>query len=223
MTPQEGRQYSPCIQMVPEPLWGNNMRARITQTKWDKVRARLLEERGMTCEMCGKQEALSRSLHLHEEWEYDEITTPATATLLSMSLICWHCHACEHWGRTKQLATKGYPKAIDDTIDHFCRLNGVTEDEFRTHELTALEDWNRRNQLEWRIDLGNIQNWIADIIAASRAGGKQPLQVVPLSPIAAALDPIFNMKAKRAEYDAARRAAKKSKEVENDGEASAFH
>lgn len=200
--------YQPRIQMIPESLWGKNLRK--PESRWRKLRAYLLANQGMNCAICGKQVTVSRQLQAHEEWEYDETTNPATARLTEISLVCKLCHYCEHWGRAKQIASNGYPELIDDTISHFCRLNQVTENEFRMHELAALEDWKRRNQLEWRVDFGNIQDWIADVIAASREGRKEPPQAAPLSPIAAALDPIFNIKARRAAYDATRRAAKKS-------------
>ena len=81
-------------------------------------------------------------------------------------------------------------RAIEDTIAHFCRLNGASNKDFRAHELAAEKVWARRNSLEWRIEYGpfldwvvaayandplNATNWPADLQA--RAGRANPPDV----------------------------------------------
>ena len=119
--------YRPHIQMVPPQLWGMNMRALMRRTEWRKLREALLDRQGVVCATCGKIETAPSRVYAHEEWEYDETTEPATTRIAGVSLVCWHCHACEHWGFTSLMTAQSVlPRAVDDTIAHFCRLNGAS-------------------------------------------------------------------------------------------------
>ena len=154
--------YSPQIQLVPVPLWKQNMRALMSQHNWAKFRKALLECDGLTCRTCGKKEVESRKLSAHEEWQYDEETEPATARITDVALVCWHCHHVEHWGVTKSLVAQGQlmQSAIDDTIAHFCRLNDVERIDFDAHEEQATQDWTRRSARNWRVDYGPFLRWV---------------------------------------------------------------
>ncbi len=156
------KHYSPHIHLVPVSLWKQNMRALMSQHHWTKFRKALLENDGLTCRTCGKQEAESRKLSAHEEWHYDEETEPATARITDVALVCWHCHHVEHWGVTKSLVAQGQLKqsAIDDTIAHFCRLNDVGRIDFDAHEEHASQDWARRSARNWRVDYGPFLGWV---------------------------------------------------------------
>lgn len=161
LTVEPSRSYSPHIQMVPVSLWRMNLRALATQTEWKHLRTKLLDLQGTICSGCGKVETATRRVYAHEEWEYFERVRSGTARLSSISLVCWHCHACEHWGCTNALVARGSltRRAIDDTIAHFCRLNQVNEDGFRAHEAIAYTDWQRRSQMAWTIDYGIAEGW----------------------------------------------------------------
>lgn len=154
--------YAPHIQLVPLPLWERNMRAVLPKSQWSKLRKAVLERHGLRCMTCGKGEE-SRKLQAHEEWLYDESTEPATARLVTILLLCWHCHAVEHWGVTKNLVAQGHltDRALTDTIEHFCRLNRVGVDDFIAHENQATELWQERSRREWRVDYGPFLEWMA--------------------------------------------------------------
>ena len=119
------RVYRPGIHLVPMQLWHMNMRALVTRTEWKKLRVALLESQGIICATCGKEETLPRRVYAHEEWEYDESAEPAIAKITGVSLVCWHCHAIEHWGCTTSIVARGQlgQRAVDDSIEHFCRIN----------------------------------------------------------------------------------------------------
>lgn len=154
----EPRRYSPHIELVPVPLWGLNMRKLLPQSQWRKFRKALIERQGQQCATCGE---LAARLNAHEAWQYDERAAPM-ATLVNVSLVCWHCHHVEHWGVTKSLVAQGAltSAALQDTIDHFCRLNGVSREDFSLHEIEATKVWERRSQLSWRIDYGPFTGWV---------------------------------------------------------------
>lgn len=45
-------------------------------------------------------------------------------------------------------------QAIEDTINHFCRINGVDRSTFETHHAEARKEWERLNALSWTVDWG---------------------------------------------------------------------
>ena len=167
------REYQIGIQLVPAPLWGKNMRALLTQSQWRSFRNEILKRQGMFCATCGKTAEKSSQLNAHEEWRYDETVLPATATITNVSLLCWHCHHIEHFGLVRSLVNSGQLtiQAIDDTISHFCRLNGATKKDFSVHEIEANEVWVRRNGLEWRIEYGPFLDWVVAAYAHDPLNG----------------------------------------------------
>jgi hypothetical protein len=65
----------------------------------------------------------------HEEWKYTTNGQSGVALLVGLKLVCWHCHAVEHFGGTGAKASSGEvpERAIEDTINHFCRVNEVRD------------------------------------------------------------------------------------------------
>ena len=149
---------------MPAPLWGVNLRAVLTKTEWRKLREGLIAERGLRCETCGRLEQEGKDIAAHEEWDYDTSNTPAVARLTGIKLSCWHCHAVEHFGATKSMAASGElgAYAVEDTIEHFCRLNGVGRVEFEAHHEDAFAEWSTLNGLQWTMDWGAFASRVAE-------------------------------------------------------------
>lgn len=161
------------IDPVPKPLWRENLRHRLSQTQWRKLRAQVIEERGLLCETCGKVEALSKKIAAHEEWRYDTSTSPAVAYLTGIKLSCWLCHAVEHIGMAHELATSGaVPHALHVAIAHFCALNHVDRAAFERTKDAAFAEWHRRNAMKWRVDWGAYSALVEARAAGKRAGAK---------------------------------------------------
>lgn len=123
------------IRMVPGPLWGRNLRKSLPKSQWQKLRKQVIAERGLKCQMCGKIETESKRVFAHEDWDYQSTYSPAVAHLKQLLLSCWHCHAVEHFGATGNMVMSGEltQRAIEDTIDHFCRVNGADREAFYAH------------------------------------------------------------------------------------------
>lgn len=139
------------------------MRALLPKSQWTKLRKAVLERQGLQCAVCGERAAESRKLQAHEKWDCDDSSSPSIAHLVTISLVCWYCHAVEHWGVTKTLVAKGQltEQALTDTIAHFCRVNGATLDDFAKHEEQETRRWQERSSREWRIDYGPFLGWVA--------------------------------------------------------------
>ena len=156
--------YNPRIQLVPAPLWGMNLRTVMGgKVYWKRLRQALLARQGATCSTCGKVETSPQRVYAHEEWAYYEAVDPAVAFLWRVSLVCWHCHACEHPGVVNSLISQGTltDRARLDTIAHFCRLNNATEDDWKAHAAEAQRDWMRRSKRRWTFDYGPFTDWMA--------------------------------------------------------------
>lgn len=157
--------YKPSICMVPAPLWGMNLRGRLPKSRWRKIRQGLIQERGLRCQTCGKTETESKHIFAHEEWEYVTTSSPAVAHLKALVLSCWHCHAVEHFGATQNMVLSGEltAQAIEDTIEHFCRLNQVGRDAFDVHRAEARAGWIGLSKLEWIVDWGSFGSLVAEV------------------------------------------------------------
>jgi hypothetical protein len=144
------------IRPIPKALHGKNLRAVLPGTRWKKLRQSIIEERGLNCEICGKHVGQSKAINAHEEWTYDLSTHPATAKLKGIVLMCWHCHAAEHFFLTITMARKGElsADAAEATIEHFCRVNDVGPSEFIRHLQAAAEEADRWEGLDWQVDFG---------------------------------------------------------------------
>lgn len=144
--------------MVPSPLWRANLRKGrvIPKSRWVKIRAECFENHGTICQTCGKVETDRKRLSVHEEWEYLTDRKPAVARLVGLKISCWHCHMVEHFGGLGKMVASGEltRRAIDDTTEHFCRVNKVGLDEFKRHLAEAKAEWMRLSQLEWVVDWG---------------------------------------------------------------------
>jgi hypothetical protein len=150
------REFRPGIDLVPEPLWGKNLRATLSQSKWRALRRRLIEQHGLTCAMCGVVEEEAKKIHAHEQWLYLVDATPAIAKLVGIELICGKCHAVEHFGRLRVLKKRGEidVSVLESVIAHFCKVNGATVDEFVAHEEGAVVLWRTLNEIkEWNVDV----------------------------------------------------------------------
>lgn len=145
------------ISMVPEPLWQQNLRNKLGQTQWRKLRRLILEQRGTICEVCGSNSEGRR--YLHEAWAYDitqENGSAAVAKLRELKILCWLCHAVEHFGRTSQIAASGYAD-LEDVIAHAMVINRITRKQFERHANRARNKWDKLGWLPrwtWRIDFG---------------------------------------------------------------------
>lgn len=148
--------YRLAIRMVPRSLWCVNLRKGrfIPKSRWEKIKGKAFDQRGLTCQTCGKVETERKRLNVHEEWEYLTDRQPALARLTGLKISCWHCHMLEHFGALENMVRTGEltQRAIDETVENFCRVNKVGRDQFNAHLANAKAEWMRLNRLKWEID-----------------------------------------------------------------------
>lgn len=146
------------VRPIPKPLHGVNLRTHLGDHRWRKLRHSLLDDWTRQCETCRKVVENSSKLSAHEEWEFDTESQPPTATVANIRFVCWHCHACEHFPHTLLLVRSGAlsEQAVEDTIEHFCRVNKATKQQFAKHLQAAVKEWARLSEFNFRVDFGKF-------------------------------------------------------------------
>ena len=70
------------IELVPAPLWGQNLRTRLGNTGWRKLRNALAAQSKPGCAICGSL----ASLQGHEVWDYAETEKTGIAALRGVEI-----------------------------------------------------------------------------------------------------------------------------------------
>jgi hypothetical protein len=164
------RHYNPAVRPIPVPLWGANLRFMLGRYRWGKLRAAIMDHRGLKCESCGKRMRKRRRVYAHEHWSYLFWKHKGVAILEGIGLSCWHCHAVEHFGVTRTLVAQGIlgPRAIKETIAKFCQVNRATRADFERHLRKSMAEWNRLSDKKWKVDWGKFGTLIDDAYYRSR-------------------------------------------------------
>ncbi len=146
------------IELMPATVWFSSIYQIYKRAgrldKWRKIKRELLEKEGRKCWICGRDDL---RLEAHEFWEYDDENY--VQRLVAIHHICSLCHKVKHigfWCYTeegrKRLAREGLTR--EDLIEHFCRVNNCSREDFERHEREAFEKWRERSMHEWRQDFG---------------------------------------------------------------------
>lgn len=138
------------FELVPDSVWGSNLRTLLSKKAWDFLRKDAYERAGGKCRICGRP---TNRLEAHEKWEYNEET--AVQKLTDILAVCKSCHSVIHIGRTQ--LTGGEERAQK----HFCKVNGCTYVEYRK-ALGEANDRHKRLNLvnEWKLDVSFLERYV---------------------------------------------------------------
>jgi len=146
-----GKELRLTIELVPRSSWRKNLREALPSSQWEKIRKRVYAEYDHRCGICRAE----GSLNCHELWEYDD--QKHTQTLVGFVALCDLCHMVKHIGRTTILARKGLVD-YEEIIEHFMTVNDCDRATFERHKQAATEQWMRRSEHEWDVDMGKYTN-----------------------------------------------------------------
>jgi hypothetical protein len=93
------RKFALRIELVPERLWGQNLRSNqvgLGPYRWLALSRAVRAELGR-CSICGGKKRLQG----HEVWKFGEKPRSGVATLIKVNAICTVCHSIQHWGRKR--------------------------------------------------------------------------------------------------------------------------
>jgi len=132
--------------------------------KWKKLKEQLFREEGRKCWICGKgaegnKIAINLKLDAHEFWNYRD---DGVQELVAVHHICDLCHRIKHiglWCTTdygiEEMKKIGLTKEM--LIEHFCKVNNSTEEEFDRYEQECFDEWEERNTVQWVQNFGRYK------------------------------------------------------------------
>ena len=139
------------IEFVPTRLRYSSFYRVFSREEWNKLRDEIIEKNGKRCQICGETEG---ALTLDAVWNYDD--DEHIQRLDSFIFLCEMCHCTKHFGLVKMLVDRG-SLDYNELIDHFCKVNNCSREEFEENKSRALEVWERRSTYKWKRDLGKYE------------------------------------------------------------------
>ena len=133
------------IEMVPQPLWGENFAHSLNKEEWDRVRKACYAKANWRCEICDAPSRDENPIECHEIWHYDD--QRFVHTLTGMTGICRSCHQVKHFGRSRAHGLREIAYA------HAIRVNGCTPDAMDAYIAAEEALWSWRSAREWTQDL----------------------------------------------------------------------
>ena len=142
------------IELVPRPLWGKSIYNCLSREEWSFLRRKIIHERGHKCEICSSTEG---PLSLHEIWQYDD--ERKIQRFVGFRLLCSFCHSIKHFGRSQTLAREG-KLDLNKLIEHFCKVNNCSIEEFKKHYNEVWDCWEQRSSFEWKQDIVILEDYV---------------------------------------------------------------
>jgi hypothetical protein len=142
------------VELVPSTCWFSNLRSELSKDEWDRLRRPVLERAGRRCEVCGGSGA-QHPVECHEVWEYD--AKSHVQRLVGLVALCPACHEAKHMGYASSVGRGGQARA------HLARVNGWSVDDVELYLEMQFEQWSRRSQHEWTLDLSWLRQFGMDI------------------------------------------------------------
>lgn len=157
-TPQLGRgRLLP--DLLPEQVWGSNLRGILSRNEWDQLRIPVCERAGNRCEICGDAacdpvSGRSRRPDCHELWSFEIHGNRFVQRLSGLVALCPNCHRCQHVGLAE---TRGELELVRSQL---ARVNGWSPTEIQVALDRALGTYQGRLGLPWDLDLTLLQGSI---------------------------------------------------------------
>ena len=134
------------IDLVPSTVWYSNLRNKISNEEWDKIRKKSYSDSNHVCAICGSK----GKLNCHEIWEYNDQTH--VQKLKGFTALCDNCHMIKHIGFAGIQSNKRLLD-MDNLIDHFMNVNNVNKEIFDKHREESFRIWRERSKHNWKTDL----------------------------------------------------------------------
>lgn len=139
------------VEMVPKSAWFKNLRSELTRAQWDKVRKGCYRKAGFKCEVCGGK-GRRHPVECHEVWEYND--EACTQTLIGLVALCPDCHQVKHMGLAEINGKK------EEATRHLGKVNGWTKEDASLYVEAAFEQYYKRSEKEWKIDISYIKSYL---------------------------------------------------------------
>ncbi len=149
------------VDLVPRSCWFTNARSALSPSDWQRVRNLAGGRTGWACETCGAK----GTCHIHERWAF--LRETQTQSLRRLIALCANCHLATHFGFAEISGKR------DVAARQLASINHWSMDQVDEHVDRAFGLWRRRNEIDWKLDLGILTDAGLTIIkpapVASRA------------------------------------------------------
>lgn len=132
------------IELIPEPLWGENLRKKHTQSEWDLMRRACYAKANYRCELCGGV-GPRHPVECHEIWEYDDVR--CIQRCVGVIALCPACHEVKHYGYACRRGRERRARA------HLKDVNGWDEDSVTLYIEQERDIFLRRSEQKWTTDM----------------------------------------------------------------------
>ena len=149
VTPERLKSLPLQPEMIPKPIWGENLRKHVSRPEWDVIRRTAYKTFGNRCAIC---RADTRQ-NCHEDWEFDDMAH--VLRLRGLLSLCDPCHNVKHLGNARRLERMGV-LVFDTVIRHFQTVNSCSRYEFRLCEIQGNMIWAKRSRHKWTVDFGDL-------------------------------------------------------------------
>ncbi len=154
------------IELVPPLTWQRNVRSVVATNTWDGLRwyfgATLFPTYPLDIDFpnrpfhaklkCAYCETEQESLHLHEEWSYDDKN--AVQCLVGLRPVCSKCHLTKHMGYANTVGR------TDEALAHLANVNGWTRRQAKAHSDRAFAIWKTRSGINYLLDVSYLKRYI---------------------------------------------------------------
>jgi len=141
------------VEMIPRPIFGENLRNRLSHAEWERCKDYAKAESGGVCGICSGAGARGR-VDCHERWEWNETVKPHVQKLIGLIALCPRCHGATHFGRALVMGFE------QDAIDQLMQVNGWSRTEAKIHVDIAMAHWKQQNEHAWELNL----SWLKETL-----------------------------------------------------------
>lgn len=139
--------------LVPEPLWGRNLRKYLSKRDWDFLRKYTYSISGYRCSICGGK-GKQWPVECDEMWDYRSLEEGReVSVLVGLRALCPRCHRVNHLGKAK------IDGKYDETIRHMAYINGWSLNYSEHVAEEAFKLFNERSEKSWLMGYDNECPW----------------------------------------------------------------
>jgi hypothetical protein len=147
--------------LLPNEVWGSNLRSILSQAEWDRLRIPVCEAAGNVCQICGEpsgglEEGRSRRPDCHERWAFEIVDGGRSVQrLVQLVALCPTCHQTQHFGHAQ---LEGFEEIVSERV---AKLNGWSDDEVNSDKSRAGDRYKALRGREWDLDLSVLSGLVS--------------------------------------------------------------
>lgn len=145
--------------LLPENVWGSNLRGILTRTEWDRLRILVCERAENVCEVCGRagydpESGRRRRPDCHELWSFELHGDQFVQRLAGLIALDPDCHRVQHIGLA---GIKGEMHLVRRRL---AEVNGWEAEVSQAAIEEAVTIYRQRASFHWDLDLSLLQRHI---------------------------------------------------------------